>query len=92
MRTRSLWGLLALLPLTASAVELLDGNLAIHGFGTLAATRTTSSNVGYRQFFQPKVQPGDWSFNTDSLVAMQVDLRPNEDLSGSTLYHGWCLG
>lgn len=83
MRTRSLWGLLALLPLTASAVELLDGNLAIHGFGTLAATRTTSSNVGYRQFFQPKVQPGDWSFNTDSLVAMQVDLRPNEDLSGT---------
>lgn len=83
MRVRSLWGMMALLPLTGSAVELLDGNLAIHGFGSVAATRTTSSHVGYRQFFQPKVQPGDWAFNTDSLLALQMDVRPHEDLSGT---------
>lgn len=84
MRAYSLCGMAALLvPVAAGAVELLDGGIAIHGFGSAAATRTTSSTVGYRQFFQPDVHPGDWVVNTDSLLALQMDIRPHEDLSGT---------
>ncbi|MBC7916597.1 MAG: hypothetical protein H7Y28_02190 [Rhodoferax sp.] len=59
----------------------------LKGFGSIVATRTTDSGVGWRVQNQPidqaRASAGRWALEPESLIGLQVDMRPYEDLSAT---------
>ena len=75
---------------------LLSGNAAvqaqsepdtwlIRGFGTLSATRTDDPGTGYVSYPQntSRATTHEWSVANDSLLGMQLDVRPDQRLSAT---------
>ena len=58
-----------------------DPLFEIRGFGSFAATRTDESTAGYRVYPQTSSKANKWAFDTDSLLGVQVDVAPKEQLS-----------
>jgi len=77
---------------TSLWVSAIDANASdevdmfqLKGFGTVAATRTDSASNGYKALPQPtSLARGDaWSLQNDSLLGVQLDIAPKNNLSGT---------
>lgn len=57
----------------------------IRGFGTLSATRTNDPGTGYVSYPQNtgRATANEWSLANDTLLGMQLDVRPGQQLSAT---------
>ncbi|AGX86907.1 hypothetical protein [Candidatus Symbiobacter mobilis] len=67
--------------IASEGLEILE----FKGFGTVAATRTDSADNGYKATPQPAslARGNSWSLQNDSLIGVQLDIAPHNDLSGT---------
>lgn len=73
--------LLLLTPGGANAIELLNGKLAVNGFGTLGVARSTDSNAEFiRDISQQDGTAGDWDGDVDSRFGLQLRADLTETL------------
>lgn len=84
----SLKQLAVLCALSGSMVVQAQGDpepWLIRGFGTLSATRTNDPGTGYVSYPQntSRATTDEWSVANDTLLGMQLDVRPEQRLSAT---------
>lgn len=59
--------------------------LLLRGFGTLSATRNDDAGTGYLRYPQniSRASDNNWSVASDSLLGLQVDVNPDQNLSAT---------
>ncbi len=73
--------LLLLAPGATHALDLLDGRLALNGFGTLGVARSTDSDAEFiRDISQQDGTAGDWDGDVDSRLGVQLRANLTETL------------
>ncbi len=74
------------IPVLATPVLADESSVKFSGFGTLMANKSDNSRVTARSNNQPtppNSSGGDWTFEPHSLIAGQMDVAPDSDLSAT---------
>ncbi len=75
-------GLIASPPLFAETTEDSPSAFSFNGFGTLGATRSSSSEAGFvRELSQPHGSAGKWRTEPDSLFGLQANWQATSELA-----------
>jgi len=86
-RSAALSGVLLCLSLSCGIVSGMDlgsERLRLSGFGTLGLTRAGDEVLGYRRDISRKgVSDGQWAFEPDTLLGLQLDARLTQDLDAT---------
>lgn len=66
---------------TIQAQENVPSPLAIQGFGTVGAVRSTNGNADFvRDLSQPNGSAGRWTLAPDTLLGLQANIRGNDQM------------
>lgn len=74
------------IPVLATPALADESSVKFSGFGTLMANKADNSDVKARSNYQPmppNSSGGDWTFEPHSLIAGQMDVAPENDLSAT---------